>query len=135
MPRLALYTGARANELCGLLVRDAKTIDGVPCVGADTQDGIVDSTHSSSPGVDPPGLPGLRGATARGRASTPLPRVDRGEIRLRLGAVLEEIRSAASVHRNHRQEEVLHSARHTVKDQLRAAQVPVAVPNAILRHA
>jgi len=46
---------------------------------------------------------------------------------------LEEIRSA--VHRNHRQEEVLHSARHTVKDQLRAAQVPVAVQNAILGHA
>jgi len=30
---------------------------------------------------------------------------------------------------------VLHSARHTVKDQLRAAQVPVAVQNAILGHA
>jgi len=31
IPRLALYTGARANELCGLLTRDVKQIDGVWC--------------------------------------------------------------------------------------------------------
>jgi hypothetical protein len=30
---------------------------------------------------------------------------------------------------------VLHSSRHTVKDQLRAARVPVAIQNAILGHA
>ena len=48
MPRLALYTGARANELCGLLVRDAKTIDGVPCVVVEDSEVRTLKTASST---------------------------------------------------------------------------------------
>src|SRR5262249_57765432 len=48
IPRLALYTGARANELCGLLVRDVKPIDGVQCIVVEDSEVRTVKTASST---------------------------------------------------------------------------------------
>src|SRR5262249_40853088 len=141
IPRLALYTGARANELCGLLVRDVKPIDGVPCMVVEDSEVRTLKTASSTRRI--PVHPellrlGFLGFVERQREAGQtrlFPELTVGkygsasaQYSKRFGRVLRSIGITDK-------RKVLHSARHTVKDRLRAAQVPADIQNAILGHA
>src|SRR5262249_3896288 len=141
IPRLALYTGARANELCGLLVRDVKPIDGVPCIVV--EDSEVRSVKTAASTRRIPVHPelirlGFLDFVERQRAA--------GQARLFPELTVGKYGSASAQYSKRfgrllrsigitDKRKVFHSARHTVKDRLRAAQVPLDVQNAILGHA
>jgi integrase len=144
LPLLSLFTGARLGELCQLLVRDVRKVDGIWCIDISPGEGKSVKTKAGRrtvplhPELLRLGFADFVETCRSGRAHRLFPEIEFGR-----GGYLSDntskwfarfLRKTLGDDLVKKRKLVFHSFRHTVKDALRVAGVDERIQDALLGH-